>query len=206
MTAHDFWLESDETFPAPQSSHFSLKSNAVDRRLEILCRASAASFQKYTKKEMEITEGTIPSLSLSLSSPLPVLQLYTRLLFPGVQTRAPASLQHVLTALKHEGGLEQEEPSVGFGSPSEPSDTQRVCQETCAMSLTRVWMSCRHRGHVSNCKAHSIHIPLRKREGQHQKTADAHMKQAAGDVPMSEYQKELKQGLTPQSALIRESC
>lgn len=27
-------------------------------------------------------------------------------------------------------------------------------------------MSCRHRGHVSNCKAHSIHIPLQsRREG-----------------------------------------
>lgn len=136
---------------------------------------------------MEITEGMTPSLSLS--SPLPILHLYTHLLFPGVQTRAPASLQHVLTALKHEGGLEQEEPSVGFGSPSELSDTQRVCQETCAMSLTRVWMSCRHRGHVSNCKAHSIHIPLRKNEGQHYKTADTQRQQGAEEirpgVPMS---------------------
>lgn len=33
------------------------------------------------------------------------------------------------------------------------------CQETCAISLTRVWMSWRHKGHVSNCKAHSIQIP-----------------------------------------------
>lgn len=159
-----------------------------------------SQFSEVHKKEMEITEGKIPSLSLSLSSPLPILHLYTRLLFPGVQTRAPASLQHVLTALKHEGGLEQEEPSGGFGSPSELSDTQRVCQETCAMSLTRVWMSCRHRGHVSNCKAHSIHIPLRKSEGQRYKTADTQIKQASEDVPMLEYQKELKQGLTPQSA------
>lgn len=36
-----------------------------------------------------------------------------------------------------------------------------VCQETWAMSRTRVWMSWRHSGHVSNCKAHSIHIPLK---------------------------------------------
>lgn len=36
------------------------------------------------------------------------------------------------------------------------------CQETCAISLTRVWMSWRHKGHVSNCKAHSIQIPLKK--------------------------------------------
>lgn len=43
-----------------------------------------------------------------------------------------------------------------------PDDRREVCQETCAMSLTRVWMSCRHSGHVSNCKAHSIHIPLQK--------------------------------------------
>lgn len=37
---------------------------------------------------------------------------------------------------------------------------QKGCQETCAMSLTLVWMSWRQSGHVSNCKAHSIHIPL----------------------------------------------
>lgn len=83
-----------------------------------------------------------------------------------LRTRALAPLQQVLPALQHEGGREQEEASVGSAALSELSHVQQVCQETCAMSLTRVWMSCRHRGHVSNCKAHSIHIPLRKDEGQ----------------------------------------
>lgn len=63
------------------------------------------------------------------------------------------------------GGLEQGEQSAGLVSLLEMSNVHKVCQETCAMSLTRVWMSCRHRGHVSNCKAHSIHIPLKKNEG-----------------------------------------
>lgn len=53
-----------------------------------------------------------------------------------------------------------------------PDEGQELCQETCAMSLTRVWMSCRHRGHVSNCKAHSIHIPLQSRREGKEKTTE----------------------------------
>lgn len=86
-----------------------------------------------------------------------------------LRTRALAPLQQVLPALQHEGGAggrERAEASVGSAALSELSRVQQACQETCAMSLTRVWMSCRHRGHVSNCKAQSMHIPLRKDEGQ----------------------------------------
>ncbi len=36
------------------------------------------------------------------------------------------------------------------------------CQDTWEMSLTLVWISWRHSGHVSSCKAHSMQIPLKK--------------------------------------------
>lgn len=36
------------------------------------------------------------------------------------------------------------------------------CQDTWEMSLTLVWISWRHSGHVSSCKAHSMQIPLCK--------------------------------------------
>lgn len=63
------------------------------------------------------------------------------------------------------GSDEEAEAVVGLVCLSSLDEGQEVCQETCAMSLMRVWMSCRHRGHVSNCKAHSIHIPLEKDGG-----------------------------------------
>lgn len=53
----------------------------------------------------------------------------------------------------------EEEGAVGLVSLPLLDEWLEVCQEICAMSLTRFWMSWRHRGHVSNCKAHSIHIP-----------------------------------------------
>lgn len=49
------------------------------------------------------------------------------------------------------------------------------------MSLTRVWMSCRHRGHVSSCKAHCIHIPLWEDEGRKETDCNlSSLKTAAG--------------------------
>lgn len=62
-------------------------------------------------------------------------------------------------------GLEKEGGAVGPPCPSSLEKGQEDCQETCAMSLTRFWMSWRHSGHVSNCKAHSIHIPLEEEWG-----------------------------------------
>lgn len=72
---------------------------------------------------------------------------------------------NVLAALWGKRGLEEEEEAKGLVCLRLLERAQEVCQETCAMSLTRVWMSWRQRGHVSNCKAHSIHIPLGKRDG-----------------------------------------
>lgn len=84
--------------------------------------------------------------------------LHRRLLRPELRVLA-SSLQRgtVLAALLGERGLEED--AVGLVCLSLFEEGQEVCQETCAMSLTRVWMSWRHNGHVSNCKAHSIHIP-----------------------------------------------
>lgn len=106
-----------------------------------------------------------PPLISSLSS------LHRRLLLPEVTILL--SSQHrgtFLVAQLGERGLEEEEgEAVGLVCLSCVSllKGQEVCQETCAMSLTRFWMSWRHRGHVSNCKAHSIHIPLEEDGGKH---------------------------------------
>lgn len=81
--------------------------------------------------------------------------------------RALMPSQQVLAALVAQGGTGAggRVPRL-FASLSELSRVHKACQETCAMSLTRVWMSCRHRGHVSSCKAHSMHIPLGGNEGE----------------------------------------
>lgn len=50
---------------------------------------------------------------------------------------------------------------IGGGEERSCPGLKVMCQDTCEMSLTRVRMSWRHNGHVSSCKAHSIHIPLR---------------------------------------------
>lgn len=160
MTADDFGCNLIRQFLSP-SPHTFLWKRHCWQKVEDSWPSFCSEFSEVQKKEMEIIEGI---QSRSTPSRLPIFRLYTRLLFPDVQTRAAASLQHVLTAPKCEGGLEQGEQSVGFVCLLEMSNVHKVCQETCAMSLTRVWMSCRHRGHVSNCKAHSIHIPLKKNE------------------------------------------
>lgn len=140
--------------------------HTVGRKLTILGPVSAVSCQKDTKEEMEVNGRKLLGIQLWFKFPSSHLlfffssPLHRCLLLPEVTVLV--SSQHcgtVLTALLGERGLEEEEEAVGLVCLSVLEKGQEVCQETCAMSLTRVWMSWRHRGHVSNCKAHSIHIP-----------------------------------------------
>lgn len=94
--------------------------------------------------------------------------LRRRLFWPELWVLASSQLRgSALTALLGERGFEEEEEAVGLVCLSLLEQGQGVCQETCAMSLTLVWMSWRHSGHVSNCKAHSIHIPLQEDRWKH---------------------------------------
>lgn len=62
---------------------------------------------------------------------------------------------------------------------------QGLCQDTCAISLTRVWMSWRHSGQVSNCKAHSMHIPLGREKGERETLNTKHTRMFALHVNIS---------------------
>lgn len=92
-----------------------------------------------------------PTLYLSWSSVRSHHSLLT--LGPGSDQEPWHSLTVLLvgliTGIKVIGGEERSCPGLKV-----------MCQDTCEMSLTRVRMSWRHNGHVSSCKAHSIHIPL----------------------------------------------
>lgn len=137
----------------------------------ILGPASALICQKDTKEEKSIIEEKKDPRDLIVIPILPISSIFCpplhRHLLPEV--RVLASTQHcgiILRALLDERWVNEEEEAWGLVCLLLLDEGQELCQETCAMSLTRVWMSCRHRGHVSNCKAHSIHIPLQEHERQ----------------------------------------
>lgn len=135
----------------------------------ILGPVSALICQKNTKEEKSIIEEKKDPRDLIVIPILPISSLFCpplhRHLLPEVIVLA--STQHcgaILRALLDERWVNEEEKAWGLVCLLLLDKGQELCQETCAMSLTRVWMSCRHRGHVSNCKAHSIHIPLQEHE------------------------------------------
>lgn len=127
-------------------SRFPLEKHSVDRKAENSGPRDGA------KRRTPVAPA-----ALHLPFPVPISTLRPR------YSRRPDQepLRVLLLGLERQGPPEQREEASGrFASLSEWSRVREGCQETCAMSLTRVWMSCRHRGHVSSCKAHSMHIPL----------------------------------------------
>lgn len=144
--------------------------NTLERTSLTLGPASAVELSEVRKREAdkrgtERSRGSDcdPNSSLSLSLFCP--PLHRHLTLPEVTVLVSA--QHCGTSLRAppDGRWQNaEEEACRLVCVFWPDEGQELCQETCAMSLTRVWMSCRHSGHVSNCKAHSIHIPLQSRE------------------------------------------
>lgn len=163
---------SGQNVSAPHFCGFCLK-HTVGRKLTILGPASAVSCQKDTKEEIKGNKEKLLGIQMWLKFPSSHLllllspPLHRRLLLPEVPVLVSSQrCGTFLAALLGERGLEEEEEeAVGLVCLSFLDKGQEVCQETCAMSLTRFWMSWRHSGHVSNCKAHSIHIPLEKDGG-----------------------------------------
>lgn len=156
------WLR----FSVPRFRVFSLEVTQ-SRKSTVLGPAPVVISLRTSQKEMLVNVIKLPGLGGSVwrSNSPPLFSspsLHRHLLLPEEVLVSAQRCGTKLTALLGERGLEREEEEapglVCLAASLE--EEQEVCQDTCAMSLTRVWMSWRHRGHVSNCKAHSIHIPL----------------------------------------------